>query len=49
VIAHTHKGHPISFMSNNVAWHHKVPSAQQLELAIQELSSPPSVPSEETR
>ena len=25
VIAHTHKGHPISFMSNNVAWHHKVP------------------------
>ena len=26
VIAHTHKGHPISFMSNNVAWHHKVPS-----------------------
>ena len=38
VIAHTHKGHPISFMSNNAAWHHKVPSAEQLELALDELS-----------
>ena len=36
VIAHTHKGHPISFMSNNAAWHHKVPSAEQLELALDE-------------
>ena len=39
VIAHTHKGHPISFMSNNVAWHHKVPSADQLRLALDELES----------
>jgi transketolase len=38
VIAHTHKGHPISFMSNNVAWHHKVPSADQLTLALDELA-----------
>ena len=38
VIANTHKGHPISYMSNNVAWHHKVPSAAQLELAIEELT-----------
>ena len=37
VIAHTHKGHPISFMSNNVAWHHKVPSADQLTLLLDEL------------
>jgi transketolase len=37
VIAHTHKGHPITFMSNNAAWHHKVPSADQLELALDEL------------
>ena len=37
VIAHTHKGHPVSFMSNNVAWHHKVPSADQLRLALDEL------------
>ena len=40
VIAHTHKGHPISFMSNNVAWHHKVPSADQLTLALDELEHP---------
>ena len=40
VIAHTHKGHPISFMSNNVAWHHKVPSADQFRLALDELEHP---------
>jgi len=39
VIAHTHKGHPISFMSNNTAWHHKVPTAEQLELALDELKA----------
>jgi transketolase len=39
VIAHTHKGHPISFMSNNAAWHHKVPSTAELEQALDELSS----------
>lgn len=37
VIAHTMKGHPISFMSDNVAWHHKVPSADQLTQALTEL------------
>jgi len=37
VIAHTHKGHPISYMSGNVAWHHKVPSPEQLDQAITEL------------
>ena len=37
VIAHTHKGHPISYMSNNVAWHHKVPSDAQLQQALTEL------------
>jgi transketolase len=39
VIAHTHKGHPISYMSNNAAWHHKVPSAAELQQAIDELSA----------
>src|SRR3954453_15812528 len=39
VTAHTHNGHPISFMSNNAAWHHKVPSAEQLELALDELDA----------
>jgi transketolase len=38
VIAHTHKGHPISFMSNNVAWHHRVPDEAELRQAIEELS-----------
>jgi transketolase len=37
VIAHTMKGHPISFMSDNVAWHHKVPSTDQVAQALSEL------------
>ncbi len=37
IIAHTHKGHPISFMSGNVAWHHKVPNAEQYATAVTEL------------
>jgi transketolase len=37
VIARTNKGHPISFMSDNVAWHHKVPTEQQVEDALSEL------------
>lgn len=40
VIAHTHKGHPISFMSDEVAWHHKVPSPEQVALALNELEPP---------
>jgi transketolase len=39
VIAHTHKGHPISFMSNNAAWHHKVPSPAELQQALNELGA----------
>jgi transketolase len=39
VIAHTVKGHPISFMSDNVAWHHKVPSADQVDQALAELEA----------
>jgi len=39
VIAHTVKGHPISFMSNNVAWHHKIPSPEQVEQALAELEA----------
>lgn len=37
VIAHTHKGHPISFMSDNVAWHHRVPDAAEYQQALKEL------------
>lgn len=39
VIAHTVKGHPISFMSNNVAWHHKIPSPEQVAQALAELEA----------
>lgn len=37
VIAHTIKGKGISFMENQVKWHHGVPSAEQYELALTEL------------
>jgi transketolase len=37
VIAHTHKGKGISFMEDNVAWHHRVPNAEEYKLAMKEL------------
>ena len=37
VIAHTHKGNPVSFMRDRVEWHHKVPSTEQLQAALEEL------------
>lgn len=37
VIAHTNKGQGISFMSDNVAWHHKVPNDEQYKQAMTEL------------
>ena len=39
VIAHTVKGHPISFMADDVAWHHKIPSPEQLATALSELET----------
>lgn len=39
IIAHTMKGHPISFMSDNVAWHHKVPNDEQFAQALMELEA----------
>jgi len=39
VIAHTVKGKGISFMENQVKWHHGVPSAEQYEQAITELDT----------
>lgn len=39
VIAHTVKGFPISFMSDNVAWHNKVPTIEQLQVALAELET----------
>jgi len=37
VIAHTHKGNPVSFMRDRVEWHHKVPSADEVRAALEEL------------
>jgi transketolase len=37
IIAHTHKGQGISFMQDKVAWHHKIPNAEELAMALAEL------------
>lgn len=38
VIANTVKGKGVSFIEDRVEWHHKVPSKEQFELAMEELS-----------
>ena len=38
IIANTTKGAGISFMENQVSWHHKVPSQPEYDLAIHELN-----------
>jgi transketolase len=38
VIANTIKGKGVSFIENRVEWHHKVPDAEQVRAAIEELS-----------
>jgi transketolase len=39
IIANTHKGQGVSFMQDNVAWHHKVPNAAEYAAALKELSA----------
>jgi transketolase len=39
VIAHTHKGHGVSFMSDQVAWHHHVPTDDEFRRATAELEA----------
>ena len=39
IISHTTKGKGISYMENVLKWHHGVPSAEQYELAIEEISN----------
>lgn len=39
VIANTVKGKGVSFMEDRVEWHHKVPSPEQVRLALRELSA----------
>jgi transketolase len=38
VIAHTVKGKGVSFMEDRVEWHHKVPDADQVKAAMEELT-----------
>jgi len=37
IVAHTNKGAGISFMSDDVTWHHRVPNAEQYKQAMDEL------------
>ena len=39
VIAHTVKGKGVSYMENEIKWHHGVPSQQQFEAALSELDT----------
>lgn len=39
VLARTVKGKGVSFMEDRVEWHHGVPSAEQIEIAMKELSA----------
>lgn len=39
LIAHTTKGKGVSFMENKASWHHKVPSEEELVMAMTELNS----------
>ena len=39
VIAHSHKGHPISFMSDSVPWHHRLPTDEETTRALEELEA----------
>ena len=38
VIANTIKGKGVSFIEDRVEWHHKVPNAEQVKAALEELS-----------
>ncbi|MGH9161072.1 MAG: transketolase [Vicinamibacteraceae bacterium] len=37
VIAHTHKGRGVSFMEDQIVWHHRVPTDAELAAALSEL------------
>jgi transketolase len=39
ILAHTTKGKGVSYIENQAAWHHKVPTAEQYALAMSELDS----------
>ena len=38
ILAETVKGCGVSFMENQAGWHHRVPTAEEYEAAVRELS-----------
>lgn len=38
IIAHTCKGKGVSFMENQAGWHHRVPTTEELAMALEELA-----------
>lgn len=38
VIAHTHKGYPVSFMRDEIKWHNSLPSDEEIAAAMEELA-----------
>jgi transketolase len=41
IVAHTVKGKGVSFMEDNYKWHSRVPTAEELEIALRELGEAP--------
>jgi len=39
IIAHSHKGYPVSFMMDNVGWHHHVPTSDEIDRILIELEA----------
>jgi transketolase len=39
VIAHSHKGYPVSFMMDKVSWHHHVPTSDEVDAILRELEA----------
>lgn len=39
IIAHSHKGYPISFMQDKVGWHHHVPNEDEIDGILAELET----------
>jgi len=47
ILAHTVKGKGVSFIENQLSWHHKVPSDEQMTIALAELENAESALREE--
>jgi transketolase len=41
IVAHSHKGHPVSFMMDKASWHHHVPTDEEIDGIMAELGVMP--------